>query len=369
MGSARVRDDAGGGVPRGGGVSRGAAGGRPPVSVVVPFSGDTRDVRALAAALAALKTRSGDEVVVADNTVGGTFSATVRGGQLRTVAAPLERSSYYARNIGVESSTNDWLLFLDSNCRPEPGLLDAFFAPPPGDDVGIVSGAVVSVAGLRKLVARYAASRHHIDREVYAAREGRRPAGTTANLLVRRAAWEAVHGFHEGVRSGADLELCWRVQDAGWCFDRRPAARVERDHVRTLAALRRRTIRHAGGGGWVKRHHPGAFRRPAVGRRLARSAAGVVVWTAALRPRRALFKGIDALFLLFDGYGRLIGNRAPRDPARRVPQPLVVVADCWADATDSEAAAAVRRLAARGARSVVVEGLRRPQRPDRQVRR
>ena len=48
---------------------------------------------------------------------------------------------------------------------------------------------------------------------------GPRPAGTTANLLVRRDAFEAVGGFCE-VRSDADVELCWRHPGA------RPGARV-----------------------------------------------------------------------------------------------------------------------------------------------
>ncbi len=46
-------------------------------------------------------------------------------------------------------------------------------------------------------------------------------------MLVRRDVWEWLGGFHEGVRSGADVEFCWRVQDADWSLEHRPEARVE----------------------------------------------------------------------------------------------------------------------------------------------
>jgi sugar phosphate isomerase/epimerase len=49
--------------------------------------------------------------------------------------------------------------------------------------------------------------------------------------------------------------------------------------------------------------------------------------------------------------------------------PLVVVARRWADAIDPPAVLAVRALAARGGRPVLVEAVGRPQRPDRQARR
>jgi GT2 family glycosyltransferase len=283
---------------------------RPAVALLVPFYGTADDGRDLVAALARVALRDGDEIVIADNTEDGRFPAGEAREPMRVVRAPLERSSYYARNMAVEASRAPWLLFVDSDTRPDAGVIDAYFAQPVPDDVGILSGGVVAAEGEEEtLIARYARSRTHIDPEHYR-KADRRPAGITANLLVRRAAWEDVHGFQEGVRSGGDIEFCWRVQDAGWRFDWRPAAIVEHVHVETVRALVKKTVRHAGGGGWVNERYDDAFPRPRLARPLARSAAGAAVWMLRGQRERGAFKAVDGLFVAADAYGRLTGNRA-----------------------------------------------------------
>ncbi|HEV2754017.1 MAG TPA: glycosyltransferase family 2 protein, partial [Solirubrobacteraceae bacterium] len=52
-----------------------------------------------------------------------------------------------------------------------------------------------------------------------------------ALLLVRRAAWEQVGGFDDAMWFYAeDLDLCWRLNRAGWATRYVPAARVHHDH-------------------------------------------------------------------------------------------------------------------------------------------
>src|SRR5436190_688694 len=46
----------------------------------------------------------------------------------------------------------------------------------------------------------------------------------TANCAVRRTAFAAAGGFVETARSGADADLCFRLRDAGWTLEERPAA-------------------------------------------------------------------------------------------------------------------------------------------------
>src|SRR5215208_4893530 len=98
--------------------------GRPSVSVIVPFRGDREAAKRMVAALTCLDPRDGDEVIVADNTSRGVAA----GSGVRVVAAARERSSYHARTVGAEAATNEWLLFLDADCTPQAGLLDAYFA-------------------------------------------------------------------------------------------------------------------------------------------------------------------------------------------------------------------------------------------------
>ncbi len=44
------------------------------------------------------------------------------------------------------------------------------------------------------------------------------PFALGANLGVRREAFEAVHGFSEELSTGEDVDLCWRLQLAGYRF-------------------------------------------------------------------------------------------------------------------------------------------------------
>src|SRR5204862_5482717 len=104
---------------------------------------------------------------------------------------------------------NEWLLFIDADCEPLPGILDAYFAEPPGPQVGALAGDVLDAPGQDALVARYTRSRQLLDADRGAAFEFK-PAAVTANLLVRRATWAAVGGFLEAIRSGGDSDFSWR---------------------------------------------------------------------------------------------------------------------------------------------------------------
>ena len=102
---------------------------RPAVGVVVPFAGGRHAAERLANNLARLRVQQGDEVIVADNTEHGIPAHTFQ--RARVVRAAAERSSYHSRNAGARAAANEWILFLDADCRPAPDLLDAYFAQPP----------------------------------------------------------------------------------------------------------------------------------------------------------------------------------------------------------------------------------------------
>jgi GT2 family glycosyltransferase len=287
---------------------------RPAISVVVPFLGGSTDARELLRALFGLETRPEDELIVVDNTGSGVVRSELGESGVRVVDAPKQRSSYHARNVGASAAVNDWLLFTDSDCRPAPSLLDDHFRDQPTERTGIVAGGVVAAPEQEALAARYARSRGHVN-EAYHIERDPYPAGVTANLLVRRATWEELGGFREGVRSGADVEFCWRAQEGGWELEHRPSARVEHMHVERLRPMLRKTVRWSAGRAWVNARYPGAFPRPRLAKELVRSAGGALVWTLRGRFEPALFKLIDGAWVLADFYGYVAGdNRAvPKD--------------------------------------------------------
>jgi GT2 family glycosyltransferase len=288
------------------------SGGRPPVSVVVPFLGDREDAARLLAAFARLDRRPGDELIVADNTPTGVV-AELATEPVRVVRAAAERSSYHARNAGAREAQTGWLLFTDADCTPAPGLIGAYFAAPIGDTCGALAGEIVADPAQRGILARYARSRSFLNQaQGLLGPDG--GAAPTGNVLVRRAAFQAVGGFAEGIRSGGDIDLCRRLEAAGWTVEHRPRAVVEHRHRESVVGFLAVIARYGAGARWLNERHPGSSPRWPLLRGLAGTAADVGRLAARRRFEPALFRAVDGLGLIAHNVGYLGGNRAPRRP-------------------------------------------------------
>ena len=280
---------------------------RPAISVVVPFAGEWAEAEAIVAQLRGLAVRPGDELIVADNSEAAVVAG---GGDVRVVRAPRLASSYYARNRGAESAAGEWLLFVDSDCLLPATLLDDYFTEPPAEACGIVAGEIEGDPAQTEPVARYMRSRGHLSAGPPLG-FGPSPAVGTANMLVRRAAWEQLGGFAEVV-SGADFEFSWRAGAAGWRVERRPGARVLHRHPVTLSALRAKSRRYGAGQRWANGRFPGANPPPSLPRELARSLAGTVGWPLTGRLERGRFKAYDGIVMAEFARGYRLGDNTPR---------------------------------------------------------
>jgi GT2 family glycosyltransferase len=280
---------------------------RPSVSVVVPFRGSEEDARRLAKNLEPLRVRPGDELIIADNSDAESnlqFPPSGEGNRQLVVSAAGERSSYHARNVGAARAAGEWLLFIDSDCVPDAGILSAYFSPLPADRVGALAGAVTTDPNQNAFLARYAKDRNFLDQDVGLHTAG--DAAATANLMVRRDAFEAVGGFTEGILSAGDVDLCRRLLAAGWRIERRPRAAVHHLHRESLRELLGSIARYAAGARWLNERYPGTAPRWPLGHGLALCARDIAVDLARLRFERAAFRGVDALgmFAHVIGYGR-----------------------------------------------------------------
>jgi glycosyltransferase involved in cell wall biosynthesis len=280
---------------------------RPSVSVVVPFLGDAEAAGQLVAELGRLRLRGGDELIVADNTRAGTVKAS---GPIRVVHAPERRSAYFARNAGARAASAAWLLFTDADCELPADLLDRMLGGELDPDCAVIAGEAVGVCEQRALLARWARSRrglitsHHID-------GGPAPAGGTANLAIRRDAFEAAGGFEGDVRSDADIDLCWRVQARGGTFAYRPDVRVGHRDPERLSAVVRQAKGYGAGRRWLRRRHGDEVEGLPLVAPLLRSVAGAVSWAVRLRGERAVFKLVDGVVAAAAWWGWRFGdNRA-----------------------------------------------------------
>jgi GT2 family glycosyltransferase len=306
---------------------------RPNVSVVMPFAGDEYAARAAIDALLALDLQVGDELILADNS----GLAVARGG-VAVVRATGERSPAHARNVGAGRAHGKWILFLDADCRAPRRLLDAYFATPVADDVGALAGEVVALIEDDTLASRYGSARNFLSQQAHLSHPYR-PRAVAANLLVRRAAFEQVGGFYEGVRAAEDTDFSWRLQQAGWKLELRRAAKVEHRYRATLSELRRQWRGYAAGRAWLARRYDGFEPQPAVSRAIGR----LVARTRRADPSRMLpaprgapsvdagrlergrYLALDALLSADELAGLVLSNRPVGRP--RAAAKVVFVAD------------------------------------------
>ena len=284
---------------------------RPRVSVVVPFRGDRAGADRLSAALACLDLRDGDEVVVADNTAEATATHVGTDG-VAVVRALGERSAYHARNEGARVTTAGWTLFLDADCRPGRGLLEAYFADPIADDCGALAGQILGEPDQPSFAARYARSRRlfdHADGLIRADGGG----AAAGNLLVRREAFEEVGGFTEGIRSGGDLDLCRRLQAAEWDLEFRPKAVVHHRHRASLPSLLGAIARYGAGARWLNERYPGSSPPWPLRLGLASTVRDIARHVREGRVGEAAFRGVDGLGLVAHRVGYASGNSAGQD--------------------------------------------------------
>ena len=325
---------------------------RPSVAVVVPYGGGGSGAAEVIRRVGRLGLRFDDEVIIVDNgRAGQELDAQHLPCGVRVTPARALRSSYYARNVGVEQSSADWILFLDADCVPPHDLLDSYFLSSVEECCGAVAGAVAASSPGTRTVARFAATRRHLDQADSMSQS--RPYGATANLLVRRVALDSVGGFCEGIRSGGDQDLCWRLHDAGWLLSYRPAAGVLHEHRESVGALIEQWARYGSGRAWLLRRHPGSL--PPMTR--ARRSVRHLLFAAALALRgqreAAIFRLLDTVVLAAHAAGSLASNRSLGSRSGPVVQNCAMVAVAFppdaSPAKDSGASGPGR-----------VEALRRP---------
>ena len=334
---------------------------RPPVSVVIPFAGDAAHARELADALQGLRLTAGDELIVADN--GGDGASVLAAAGARVVPAPLQRSSYYARNVGADAAANEWVLFIDSDCRPAADLLDAYFREPVGDRVGALAGDVLDARDQDALVARYTRSRRLLDAD-RGAEFAYKPAAVTANLLVRKAGWSAVGGFVEGIRSGGDSDFAWRLQEAGWTLERAPAAAVEHRHRETLRGLLSQKARYGSSRAWLSRRHPGSFPPLRAWLELPRALVAALRWLVLGQRERGAFRALDAVGGAAELYGSARSNAVAPAPPHGDGRRIAILSDRFPEVSETfiaQEALALERLGW----SVRIEATNRALRPNR----
>ena len=229
---------------------------RPSVDVVVPFAGSDAELEVVARGVGRLERSDDDSATIVDNRP--TADPAGRIGEVSIVGAPECQSSYFARNRGAAAGDGEWLVFIDADVTAPPDLVARYFKEPPGDRTGLLAGGILDAeVGAPTAVSRYLTESSSMSQDNTL--RGDWPYAQTANCAVRRAAFEEIGGFNDGIRSGGDADLCFRLRAAGWELETRDDAVVEHHARSTLRAMVRQRARHGSGSAWLNRTYPGSF--------------------------------------------------------------------------------------------------------------
>jgi cellulose synthase/poly-beta-1,6-N-acetylglucosamine synthase-like glycosyltransferase len=238
---------------------------RPAVSVVVPFAGTAAEAEQVLAMLRSLTTAAGDELILSDNS--GTAPTTADG--VTVVRATGEGSASRARNAGAAAAHNPWLLFLDSDVKPPADLIAQFFSDPIDERVGALTGDIAGIPDTTTLAGRYGTMRNFLGQRSHVMNPFM-PRASSANLLVRRSAFEQIGGYTVGIWAAEDTDFTWRLQAAGWTLAFNPHAVVEHAYRDTLKGLRKQWRGYAAGAKWLSQRYPEFQLDPGINRMVRR---------------------------------------------------------------------------------------------------
>ena len=272
------------------------------MTIIVPVYGRPYQLERCLGALP----RGSATIVVDDGSPdGAAIAAIAEGFAARYVRHPENRGASAARNTGLELAATPFVAFLDSDCIPPPGfpgeLLDHLADPA----VGLVAPRIVSLGEHAGTIAAYEGYRSPLDMGPHPSLV--RPFAwvwyvPSAAMVARREALG--RGFDEDLALGEDVDLVWRLHDAGWQVRYDPRTRVaHRDRVEPGAWYRRRVAYNESVAPLLVRHPE---RLPA----LFVSPPAALGWGAALAgawPALAVLTGLRAVRLHRSIAGRLPG--------------------------------------------------------------
>ncbi|MCG5431877.1 mycofactocin biosynthesis glycosyltransferase MftF [Mycobacterium sp. MYCO198283] len=226
------------------------------VTVVIPVCDNAFGVSRLVSSLRGLRVvvvDDGSRIPLTDADFAGcTCDLTIiRHDQRRGPAA--------ARNTGLAACATQFVAFLDSDVVPRRGWLEALLGHFSDPAVALVAPRIVALSPSDSVVARYESVRSALDlgrREAPVVPYGPVSYVPSAAIICRCSALRDVGGFDETLHCGEDVDLCWRLVEAGARMRYEPIALVAHDHRTQLWEWLRRRAFYGRSAAPLARRHP-----------------------------------------------------------------------------------------------------------------
>lgn len=232
----------------------------PSVSVVIPVKDRADDLRNCLCSLADLDypEEKLEVIVVDDGSRDETPSVARELGAVLVPSGAVGGGPAAARNKGARVAGGEILAFIDSDCTASREWLRELLPAFSRDEVAAVGGWVDGMHNASPLD-RYEAvmSSLNLGRRAMTGSAG----GDTfylpsCNLLVRKQAFAATGGFRPDLLVGEDVDLTWRLRDAGWSIAYLPQGSVCHAHRSRLWPFMKRRFDYGTSEGLLQELHP-----------------------------------------------------------------------------------------------------------------
>jgi mycofactocin system glycosyltransferase len=237
-----------------------ASGSLPHVSVIIPVKDRAGELRSCLNSLMKLDYPADklEVIVVDDGSSDGTRDVAGEFRALVTDSGGVGLGPAAARNRGAAIAEGEILAFIDSDCTASENWLQELVPAFQDPQVAAIGGWVDGFFQA-SVLDRYEAvmSSLNLGRRERSGREG---ADTfylpSCNLLVRRQAFRSAGGFRAEMKVGEDVDLTWRLRDAGGKILYRPQGTVWHAHRNRLSAFLKRRFEYGTSEGLLQKLHP-----------------------------------------------------------------------------------------------------------------
>ncbi len=164
-----------------------------------------------------------------------------------------------ARNTGLAACKTGFVAFMDSDVSPRRGWLEALLGHFCDPTVALVAPRIIGLSQGENAVGRYEAVHSSLDlgqREAPVLPHSTVSYVPSAAIICRCSAIRDVGGFDETLLSGEDVDLCWRLVEAGARMRYEPIAQVAHDHRTELRDWLARKAFYGGSAAPLSVRHP-----------------------------------------------------------------------------------------------------------------
>lgn len=232
----------------------------PAVSIVIPVKDRAADLRNCLTSLQQLDYPQDrlEVIVVDDGSTDETPQVAKELGAVLVTSGAVGGGPALARNQGAATASGEILAFIDSDCAAAEDWLSDLL-PAFSDEKLAAAGGWVDGMHHGSALDRYEAVMSSLNlgrRELTGGAGGDTFYLPSCNLLMRKQAFVEAGGFCADLHVGEDVDLTWRLRDAGWQIQYLPAGTVYHAHRSKTWPFMKRRFDYGTSEGMLQQLHP-----------------------------------------------------------------------------------------------------------------